>query len=158
MIKKILILFFITFSTTAFTIDQELLDELDNSRIIKQQQIKQHVIDNLPLTHEQAIVFWPIYDQYRHEIKLLNNHLIKLIKNYAEHYVAKDFDNIQSTKMLEESLDIEIKRIQIKRKYIKIFKQKLPEKLVVRYFHVDNQIEALLKYGISKEIPLVPMK
>ncbi len=151
------LLFILATNVVASDIQQkELLEQIELSRLIKQDQVKQIVIQQLPLTETQGQVFWPIYEDYRTEMKSLNSRLLKIITQYATHYKANDFDDKKGLQLLDKSFAIEIDRIKIKREYVKKFKNRLPAKIVARFFHIDNKIEALVKYGMSKEVPLIP--
>ena len=137
---------------------KELSEQIEHSRLIKQGQAKQIVVEQLPLTEQQSQIFWPIYENYKTEMESLNSRLLKIITQYAKHYNANDLDEKKGLQLLEKSFAIEVDRINIKRKYVKIFKKQLPAKIVARFFQIDNKIEALIKYGLSKEVPLIPTR
>jgi len=137
---------------------EKILQQIEMSRSIKQVQVIQHIRDNLHLTKSQQKVFWPLYSQYSDEMKTLNDGLLKLIASYADNYRAEEMSDKKGLSLLEQSFKIELNRISIKRKYVHKFNKVLPANLVARFFHIDNKLEALIKYGLSKEIPLIPIK
>lgn len=147
-----------TFNAASETSHKNTLEQIEFSRLIKQGQAKQLVEQQLPLTKEQKALFWPIYEEYKKEMGILNSRLLAIITQYAKSYNADNFDNIKGLKLLEKSFIIDEDRIKIKRKYLQIFNKQLPAKVVARFFHIDNKIEALIKYGISKQVPLIPIK
>jgi len=159
-IKQLAVIFFslsVIFSPTSFaemSQDELLLRQLEQSRTIKREQAKQVIWENMVFTAEEEKEFWPLYEAYRGEMRKLNDQLLELIKDYATYYNTSEMARGNGTKSFEKALDIESARIAVKREYIKKFKKILPEHKVARFFHVDNKIEILIKYGLSKEIPL----
>src|SRR5215469_5655260 len=49
---------------------------------------KQVIAANLDLTDDEAVKFWPIYDQYTTELARINDTKIALIEDYAQNYTV----------------------------------------------------------------------
>lgn len=147
-----------TNAASEYNQDKETLQQLALSRAIKQQQTKQIVESNLTLTAKEAKAFWPVYENYRAEMKKVNDELLALITEYAKAYKSDNVGDKLGVSLLDKSFDVEISRIAVKRKYVTQFKSALPDKKIARFFHIDNKLEVLIKYGISREVPLIPIQ
>ncbi|HAR96511.1 MAG TPA: hypothetical protein DCR97_11200 [Deltaproteobacteria bacterium] len=113
------------------------------------------VAENMQLTEAEAKTFWPVYDQYQDELFLLRSRTAKLIKDYAEAY--DKMTNDMAKKLLDELMTIEALGPKLRQAYLPKFRKVLPEVKVVRYYQIENKIQAALIYELGRNIPLVKM-
>ena len=113
------------------------------------------VAENMELTEVEAKAFWPVYQQYQDELFLLRARTVKLIKDYADAY--DKMTNETAKKLLDELMTIETLGPKLRRAYLPKFRKVLPEVKVVRYFQIENKIQAALMYELGANIPLVKL-
>jgi hypothetical protein len=134
--------------TTAASIDEEiamLRSDLRSNR-------KQVVAANMKLTDTEAEKFWPIYEQYVSELVKVNNAKYALIKEY-----------LQSSNMTEEQADGISKRwvevdasvVQLRLKYIPIFRRALSAKGTAMFFQIDRRVQMMIDLQLASSIPLI---
>ena len=111
------------------------------------------VAENMQLTEAEAKAFWPVYNQYQDELLLLRTRTVKLIKDYVEAY--EQMSNETAKKLLDELMSIEALGPKLRQAYLPKFRKVLPETKVVRYYQIENKINAALMYEIAANIPLV---
>ena len=111
------------------------------------------VAENLQLTESEAKAFWPVYDQYQDELFLLRTRTAKLISDYADAY--DKMTNETAKKLLDELMNIEALGPKLRQAYLAKFRQALPEIKVVRYYQIENKIQAVLLYELAAKIPLM---
>jgi hypothetical protein len=111
------------------------------------------IAENLPLTASEAKAFWPVYDRYQQELSTLNDRMIKLITDYASHYQTM-LDQV-AKRLVDDYLAIEAERLKLRWTYVPRFRKVLGEKLVARYYQLENKIHAAVSYELAAEIPLV---
>jgi hypothetical protein len=114
---------------------------------------KVFVAVNLELTDSQGEAFWPIYDNYQKELDSLTDRFIKLIEDFARNYETMS-DEV-AMKLLDEYLAIEGEHQRLRQSYLPKFREALPEKKVVRYYQLENKIDAVVDYELAAKIPLV---
>ena len=108
---------------------------------------------NMDLTDKEAQAFWPIYESYQKDLGALNGRTVGLIREYAKNYQAMT-DEV-AKKLVGDYLAIDQDRLQVKQSYLPQLRQALPEKKVARYIQIENKIEALIRYELADNIPLV---
>jgi hypothetical protein len=113
------------------------------------------VAENMELTGIEAKAFWPVYQQYQDELFLLRARTVKLIKDYADAY--DKMTNETAKKLLDELMTIETLGPKLRQAYLPKFRKVLPEVKVVRYFQIENKIQAALMYELGANIPLVKL-
>jgi hypothetical protein len=111
------------------------------------------VAENMQLTEPEAKAFWPVYDQYQNELFLLRSRTAKLIKDYVDAY--DKMTNDTAKKLLDELVSIEALGPKLRQTYLPKFRKVLPEVKVVRYYQIENKINAALMYELAANIPLM---
>lgn len=130
--------------------------QADNMQILLnkiQADKKLLVAQNMELTDAESKSFWPVYDQYQDELFLIRVRTAKLINDYAASY--EKMTNETAKKLLDEYMIIEALRLKLRRAYLSKFRKALPETKVMRYYQIENKIQAALMYELADKIPLV---
>ena len=128
----------------------------DNMQIVRDKiraDKKLVVAANMQLTESEATAFWPVYDSYQKELGLLRDRSLSVIKEYAANY--ETMSNETAKKLLEDHLAIERDHQKLREAYLPKFRKVLSEKKVARYYQIENKIDAIMKYQLGSEIPLV---
>jgi hypothetical protein len=111
------------------------------------------VAESMQLTEAEAKAFWPVYDHYQDELFLLRVRTAKLIKDYGDAYEKMTDDTAKN--LLAELMSLEALGPKLRQAYLPKFRKVLPETKVVRYYQIENKINAALMYELARNIPLV---
>jgi hypothetical protein len=128
----------------------------DNMQIVVEKiraDKKLFIAENMQLTEAEAKAFWPVYERYQDELFLLRARTMKLINDYAEAY--EKMANDTAKKLLDEYMTIETLGLKLRQAYLPKFRGVLPEVKVVRYYQIENKINAALMYELGANIPLM---
>ena len=116
---------------------------------------KLFVSENMQLTEAEAKGFWPIYEKYQDELFLLRSRTAKLILDYRDNYGK--MTNETAKKLMDELMTIESMGLKLRQTYLPKFRKALPEVKVVRYYQIENKIQAVLYFDLARKIPLMKM-
>jgi hypothetical protein len=113
---------------------------------------KQVIAANMKLTDVEAEKFWPAYDKYVEELVQINTAKYALIKEY-----------LQNTNMTEEQADglsrrwlqVDESVVQLRLKYIPIFRQTLSAKGTALFFQLDRRVQMIIDLQLASALPLV---
>ena len=111
------------------------------------------IAENMQLSESEAKTFWPLYDQYQGELFLLRARTVKLINDYGEAY--EKMTNDTANKLLDEFMTIEALGLKLRETYIPKFRKVLPDIKVLRYYQIENKVNAVLVYELASNIPLI---
>jgi hypothetical protein len=114
---------------------------------------KLFIATNMELTESEAKTFWPVYEAYQKELKLLRERDIKLIETFAAAYETMSDDVAMN--LLNDSFSISSDHQNLNESYLPKFRKVLPDKKVARYFQLENKINAVVEYEMARRIPLV---
>jgi hypothetical protein len=105
------------------------------------------------LSGKEAEAFWPIFRDYQKGLKRLNDEKLKILKEYSQSY--ENLTEAKAYELAERVLDDEAGRIKLQRYYFKKFSEALSPQTALRFFQMENQIQALIDLQIASELPLV---
>ena len=128
----------------------------DNMQLVREKiktDKKLFIAENMNLTESEAKVFWPVYEDYQKELDKLVDKTVKLIDNYAANYQTMTEE--AAKELINGYLTIEGERVTLMKSFLPKFRKVLPEKKVARYYQLENKIDAVVNYGLAKQIPLV---
>jgi hypothetical protein len=111
------------------------------------------VAANMELTESEAKAFWPVYEEYQNELFLLRSRTVKLLNDYGNAY--ETMSNDKAKKLLDELMIIEALGPKLRQAYLPKFRKVLPEVKVVRYYQIENKINAAVNYELAANIPLM---
>ena len=135
---------------------EALKDEIQLTRAIIKVKRKKIVAANINLTDREKKVFWPLYNEYIADIDKVNIKRVKLIAEYRDAYVTKTLSDRQALKLLNGYQLYEQVKLRTRNTYVQKFKEILPPKKVVRFFQVENKMDAIINFELAGGIPLVP--
>jgi Sec-independent protein translocase protein TatA len=107
----------------------------------------------MELTQAEAKEFWPYYNSYQFDLQKINDRLIKLIDDYAKSY--KNLSDQDAVTMVNEYLAIERDQLKQKELYFRTLNKTLRAKKVARYLQLENKINAMVRFELAANIPLV---
>jgi len=128
----------------------------DNMQLVREKiktDKKLFIAQNMNLTESEAKVFWPVYEDYQKELGKLVDKTVKLIDNYATNYETMTEEAAKG--LIDGYLAIETERVTLMKSFLPKFRKVLPEKKVARYYQLENKIDAVVNYGLARQIPLV---
>jgi len=115
---------------------------------------KKALVDvNLALSDEEARSFWPVYDQYQKDLGAVQERLLRVIQDYSANFGSMTDD--KARQLVDEYLAVERDRVEVRRSYLAPISQALPGRKVMRFYQIENKIDAVLRYDLAATIPVV---
>lgn len=116
-------------------------------------QKKQILSQSMGLDDAQAKAFWPIYNDYEHDLSKLNDKGIEIIKDYA-----KNYENMQektAKDIMNRSLDLQAEKLKLRKVYAKKMEKALSAKVAARFLQIDNVVNKMIELQIDSKLPLI---
>lgn len=128
----------------------------DDSRELAREAIhankKLVVSANMNLNANEKEGFWAVYEDYQKEIGKLYERTADLIEEFAINFESLSDD--KASELMNSYLKIETDAVKLKKSYLGKFKKVLPAQKVLRYYQIENKIEAIINYDLVDKIPL----
>ena len=108
---------------------------------------------NMGLEDNEAKAFWPVYDRYQSELAGVRKRFAKLVEEYTMNFATMSDD--KARQIVEDYLAIERDRTQVRQKYLGSIAKTLPGRKVARFYQIENKIDAILRYQLAQDIPVI---
>ena len=113
---------------------------------------KQVIAANMKLTDAEAEKFWPIYDQYVNELVVINNTKYAIIKEYLQ---SANMTEAQADSITKRWLDVDESVVQLRLKYIPIFRKALSAKSTALFYQLDRRVQMMIDVQLASSIPMI---
>jgi len=121
-------------------------------RAMKMQVVGQ----NMSLSEEQGLKFWPVYNHYVKDLQEVNNQKYALLKQYAETWsTMTDQDALIYVRAWLEA-DGQAQALRLK--YVPIVSQVLPGREAATFFQIDRRLNMMIDLQLFSQIPLAYVK
>jgi hypothetical protein len=114
---------------------------------------KQIIAANMDLTDTEAQQFWPIYDRYTAELIVITDKKYALLEEYAQNYAMMTSEQaegyIKGRAVVEESI------MQLRLKYLPIFRKVLSAKSTALFFQMDWRLGLIMDLQLASQTPLI---
>jgi hypothetical protein len=131
---------------------QTATDELETARTQIQADRKAIVSRLLEMTETESAAFWPVYNEYREEIRKVDDELVALSESY---FKGDSLTDKQAQEMLSDFLKLRADRLAVKKAHVKKFSKAIPTTKLIRYYQIENKMDAVVEYELAAAIPLV---
>jgi predicted Zn-dependent peptidase len=114
---------------------------------------KEIVAENMVLTSDEAKIFWPLYDEYMAEVKLLGDQELKLTEEYMLNFYL--MEEKTASNLLDDVLNLERDKQSLKSEYIRKMKKVLPAKVIGKFYQIEKRLTLLIDAEKVSRIPLL---
>jgi len=114
---------------------------------------KQVIAANLDLTDNEAVKFWPIYDQYAADLAKINDTKFALIKDYARNYTTMTDEQAEAYVKGRAAVEESVNRLRLK--YFPVFRRVLPGKTAAKFSQIEWRISLMIDLQLASQMPLI---
>lgn len=132
---------------------QTATDELEAARGQIQADRKAIVSKLMDMTEGESAAFWPVYNEYREAVRKVDDQMIAVLKEYSDQEAT--LTDVQTQKMLDQWVGLKGDRVGVQKAYLKKFGKVLPAKKLIRYYQIENKMDAIVQYDLAANIPLI---
>jgi hypothetical protein len=132
---------------------QNMLDSLQMARADIDADRKTIITTTMQFTEKESAAFWPIYDTYRVSAHKINDKMVSLVQRADSSLAALDAKTAES--LTTQWMDLKAEKDALKKSYVVKFGKVLPPKKLVRYYQIENKMDAIIEYSLAANVPLV---
>lgn len=148
--KKSLLFLFLFSLVNVFAQDADNYIEVLKSEIKTDK--KAIISETMGFTEQESQAFWPIYNEFEHELEKLSDKRITNIKDFAANYDS--LSDKKADELLMNSFSYLEDRLSLNKKYYKKFAEALTPIVAAKYMQLENQIQLILDLSIAANLPL----
>ena len=113
---------------------------------------KKVIAANMKFAPDEAQWFWPTYEQYVNELVNMNNAKYALIKEYLQN---ENMTDEQADSLSKRWIDVDAAVVQLRLKYVPIFRKVLSAKSTAMFFQIDRRVQLMIDLQLASLIPLI---
>jgi hypothetical protein len=111
---------------------------------------------NMSLSEEEGLKFWPIYNHYVKDLQEVNDQKYALLKQYAEMWsTMTDQDALI---YVRHWLEADGQAQALRLKYVPVVSQVLPGRKAATFFQLDRRLNMMVDLQLFSQIPLAHVK
>ena len=110
------------------------------------------VAENLQLNEEESEAFWPVYRAFHAERDALVDRKIELLRKFRDNFDGLSEE--QSAQILDDYFQLQEDILKLRKKHLKNFRKVLSEKTTLRYFQIENKLDAIIESDLAQVVPL----
>lgn len=148
--KKLFLITFLFSLANVFAQDADSYLEVLKSEIKTDK--KAIITETMGFTEQESQAFWPIYNEFEHELSKLSDKRISNIKDFAANYDS--LSDKKADELLMNSFSYLEDRLSLNKKYYKKFAEALTPTVAAKYMQLENQIQLILDLSIAANLPL----
>ena len=107
---------------------------------------------NLNLTEQESGAFWPVYREFHNERGTLMDRRMTILQNFRDNFDG--LTNEQSKQILEDYFSLQEDLLKLQKKYVKKFRKALSDKRTLRFFQIENKLDAIIEAELAQIVPL----
>jgi hypothetical protein len=128
-------------------------DALEAERAQIQADRKAIISHLMEMTEGESSAFWPVYNEYREAVRKSDDKLVQLATSYFKG--ADSMTSKQSQDALAQMLGAKAEKLSIRKSYVSKFGKVLPIGKVMRFYQIENKMDAVIDYELAASIPLI---
>ena len=137
--------------------DASILEDqlLADARALLQAGRREIIGDELRLTETEAEAFWPVYDSYHAAVMEVRDRQAEIIGDYLKRYRAGDVSEDYAQDLLDQGLDVKQDLLKVQKRFLKRFRKSLPVRKLVRFYQLENKMDAEIDAQLAIVVPLM---
>lgn len=115
------------------------------------------ITEAMQFNGQESKAFWPVYRKYEADVIKVNDQRVALIKSYGDKFAT--MTDADAKAMIDQSIDFESRRTDVKKKYAKEFqKAGLSSLTVAKFLQLEHRLDLLVDMKIASELPSLLIK
>ncbi len=114
-----------------------------------------HILrEEMMLTEEESKAFWPLYERYSAEKRVINEPYLAGLIEYVDRYYNGDLSDEDAERLMSTYFDVEQAELEKRHEYVKKFGEVMSDVKVMRFFQLENKVQAEVNAALAVTIPL----
>lgn len=115
------------------------------------------ITEAMRFNDQESQAFWPVYRRYEADVTKVNDQRLALIKTYSDKFIT--MTDADAKAIIEQSIDFESRRTDVKKKYAQEFqKAGLSPLAVAKFLQLEHRLDLLVDLKIASELPSLLIK
>jgi hypothetical protein len=129
-------------------------DKIRQTQALVQSEFRQILQEEMLFTDEERAAFWPLYERYSAEKRLINDKYLANLIEYVDRYYGGDLTDEHASRLMNSYFDVQLAILDKRRGYVARFGEFLSPIKVMRFYQLENKVNAEINAALALAIPL----
>lgn len=117
-------------------------------------EFRQILREEMMLTDAESKAFWPLYERYSAEKRVINEPYVAGLIEYVDRYYNGDFGDEHAERLMNTYFEVQQGILRKRQEYVKKFGDVMSSVKVMRFFQLENKVQAEVNAALAVTIPL----
>ena len=117
-------------------------------------EFRQILREEMLLTDEESRAFWPLYERYSAERRVINEPYLAGLIEYVDRYYNGDLSDEHANRLMNTYFEVQQGILKKRQDYMKRFGEVMSGIKVMRFFQLENKVQAEVNAALAVTIPL----
>lgn len=129
-------------------------EKIRQTQALINQEFRQILREEMMLTDSERDAFWPLYERYSAEKRQISERYLAALIEFVDRYHNGDLTDEHASRLTKIYFDVEMAILNKRRSYVSRFGEFLSPVKVMRFFQLENKVEAEVNAALAMVIPL----
>jgi len=117
-------------------------------------EFRQIIREEMMLTDAESKEFWPLYERYSAEKRVINEPYFAGLIEYVDRYYNGDLEDEHAERLMNTYFEVNQGVLRKRHEYVKKFGKVMSSIKVMRFFQLENKVQAEVNAALAVIIPL----
>ena len=117
-------------------------------------EFRQIIREEMMLTDAESKEFWPLYERYSAEKRVINEPYFAGLIEYVDRYYNGDLEDEHAERLMNTYFEVNQGVLRKRQEYVKKFGKVMSSIKVMRFFQLENKVQAEVNAALAVTIPL----
>jgi hypothetical protein len=129
-------------------------EKIRQTQSLINQEFRQILREEMMFSDEEREAFWPLYERYSAEKRQVSERYLAALIEFVDRYHSGDLTDEHASRLTKVYFDVELAILDKRRSYVPRFGEFLTPVKVMRFFQLENKVEAEVNAALALVIPL----
>ena len=145
---------FVPFPAVAQQDDVPVTEKIRQAQTMIRAEFRQILHDEMMLTEDEKRTFWPLYERYSAEMRVINDRYLQIVAEFVERYYGDALSDDDAIRLMEKYFEVQIQVLQHRQKYFTEFVNIMSGIKATRLYQLENKVQAEVDAALAVAIPL----
>jgi len=117
-------------------------------------EFRQILREEMMLTEAESKEFWPLYERYSAEKRAISEPYFAGLIEYVDRYYNGDLTDEHADRLMDTYFEVQQAILRKREEYVKKFGNVMSSVKVMRFFQLENKVQAEVNAALAVTIPL----
>jgi len=117
-------------------------------------EFRQILREEMMLTEAESKEFWPLYERYSAEKRAISEPYFAGLIEYVDRYYNGDLTDEHADRLMDTYFEVQQAILRKREEYVKKFGKVMSSVKVMRFFQLENKVQAEVNAALAVTIPL----